>query len=73
MFCSVNLGNLENFSQRNLRSDKTRECIFRASGGQTWWRLRVFNVCAGLPKKTLDMSLLNHAVKSLPQNVSLFA
>ena len=33
MFCNVNLSNLENNLQRNLRRDRDRECIFRASGG----------------------------------------
>ena len=39
-----NLGNLENVSQRNLRTGTARECIFRAYGGtrfknshQPWW------------------------------------
>ena len=31
MFCNVNLSNVENVLQRNLRTD--RECIFGASGG----------------------------------------
>ena len=33
MFHNVNLSHLENVLQRNLRTDRTRECIFRASGG----------------------------------------
>ena len=33
VFRNVNLSNLENVLQRNLRKDRTGECIFRASGG----------------------------------------
>ena len=33
VFRNVNLSNLENVLQRNLRADRARECIFRASGG----------------------------------------
>ena len=33
MFRNVNLSNLENVLQRNLRTDRSWECIFRASGG----------------------------------------
>ena len=33
MFCNVNLGSLGSVLQRDLRTDKARECIFRASGG----------------------------------------
>ena len=33
MFRNVNLSNLENVLQRNLRTDSARECIFRASRG----------------------------------------
>ena len=61
---NVNLCNLGNVLQRNFKTDRTRECIFRASGStnfekltawrQTWWRLRE---CAGLPKKNLDTLL----------------
>ena len=32
-FCNVNLSNLENVLQRNLRTDRAWECIFRGSGG----------------------------------------
>ena len=63
VFCNVSLSNLENLLQRNLRREWARECIFRVSGGtnfenfsarrQPWWRLRVFDVCTGLPKTTL--------------------
>ena len=45
---NVNLSNLENVLQRNLKTDMARDCIFRASGGtnfenlphwryQPWW------------------------------------
>ena len=33
MFCNVNLNNLENVFQKNLRADKTRECVSTAIGG----------------------------------------
>ena len=33
MFRNVNLSNLVNALQRNLRTDRAWECIFRASGG----------------------------------------
>ena len=67
MFCNVNLDNLVNFLQRNVRKGKTRECIFRAFGGtnkvssrrQPLWRLRWLNFCTGLSKKSLDTSLSN--------------
>ena len=29
--CNVNLSNLENVSERNLRTDRVGDCIFRAS------------------------------------------
>ena len=32
MFRNVNLSNLENVLQRNLRLDRARQCNFRASG-----------------------------------------
>ena len=65
--CFVNLSNLENVLQGNLRKDRAREYIFKASGGthfenfstprQSWWHLQGFHVCTSLPKKTLDTSL----------------
>ena len=61
------VNNLENVLQRNLRTDRTRECIFRVSGGtnfenfsaqrQPSCHLRGFDVSTGLPKKALDTSL----------------
>ena len=33
MFRNVNLSNLENVFQRNLRADRTRECVSTAIGG----------------------------------------
>ena len=33
MFRNVNLNDLENVLQRNLRTDRPWQCIFRASGG----------------------------------------
>ena len=67
VFGDVILSNMENVLQRNLRSDRARECIFRASGGtnfenftaqcQPWCHLPGFNVCTALPKKTLDTSM----------------
>ena len=32
MLHNVNLSNFENLSQRNLRTDRVRECIFKKSG-----------------------------------------
>ena len=66
IFRNVNLSNLENVLQRNLRTDRAREYIFRISVStnfenffaqrQPWWRLRRFNVCPGLPHKNLDVT-----------------
>ena len=62
-----NLCNLENVLQRNLRTGTARECIFRASGGtrhkdfhQPWWWIGGGELqdVTGLPKKTLDTSLI---------------
>ena len=36
MFCNVNLSNLENVLQKNLRPDRVGECIFRAFGGRNF-------------------------------------
>ena len=33
---NVNLSNLENVLQRNLRTDRVRDWIFRASGGRNF-------------------------------------
>ena len=63
----LNLHNLENVLQRNLRTGMARECIFRASGGtrfknfcQPWWRKGGGGIqdVTSLPKKTLDMALI---------------
>ena len=43
-FRNASLSNLKNVLQRNLRTDRASECIFRVSEGT--------NVCTGLPKKT---------------------
>ena len=61
MFRNVNLSNLENVLHGNLRTDRTSECIFRASGGtnfenfsfqrQPWLRFLEFGLYTGLPKK----------------------
>ena len=32
----MNISNLENVLQRNLRTDRVRECIFRELGGTIW-------------------------------------
>ena len=68
MFLNVNVSNLGNVLRKNLRTARARECIFRASGGinfenflpkhQPLWRLREFDVCTGVCKRILDMSLL---------------
>ena len=36
VFCNVNLNNLGNLLQRNVRTDRVRECIFKASGDKFW-------------------------------------
>ena len=36
VFCNVNLSNLENVLQKNLRPDRVGECIFRAFGGRNF-------------------------------------
>ena len=41
VFCNVNLSNLENVFQRNLRTDRFWGCIFRASGGEKFEHFRV--------------------------------
>ena len=61
---SLTLSNLGNVLQRNLKTQAGSPFL---SGGtnfinfstkhQPWWCLCVFDVCTGLPKKTLDMSL----------------
>ena len=61
VFLKVNLSNLENVLQKNLRAGRAREGIFRAFGGtifenaparhQPWWCLRGFNLCTCQPKK----------------------
>ena len=58
VFRNQSLSNLENVLQRNLRTDKARECIFRVSEGTNFENFSAFDLCTGLPKKTLDMSLL---------------
>ena len=66
MFRTVNLGSLENVLQRNLRTERARECIFRAFGGTNfenvpYWRhsgVFVDSMYVPVyPKKTLDMPL----------------
>ena len=62
---NVNLSNLENILQRNLRTHRAGKCIFWASGGtnfenisaqhQPWWQLHGFDVCTGLPQKSLPV------------------
>ena len=61
VFCNVSLSNLENLSQRNLRTKWAGECIFRVSGGtnfenfsarrQSQWRLRVSMCLPVCPKQ----------------------
>ena len=60
VFRNVSLSNLENVSQRNLRTDRAKDCIFKVSGGTNFWKffrpcwcLRGFVVCTGLPPKKL--------------------
>ena len=40
MFCNVNLSNVENVLQRNLRTDRVWQCIFGASGGANFFAQR---------------------------------
>ena len=78
MFCNVNLSNLENVLQRNLRTDRASECIFGISGDtnletligqcQPWQHLCRFNICTGLHKKALDMSLNTYTYTSATIN-----
>ena len=56
MFRNVNSRNLKNVLQRNLRTGRTRERIFRASGGTNFENFSAQRR-TGLPKKTLDTSL----------------
>ena len=61
VFQNVSLSNLENVLQRDLRTGRARESIFRVSGGtdfenisawgQPWWCLSWFDVCISLPQK----------------------
>ena len=43
MFRNINLSDLENILQRNLRADRARKWIFRAFGGTV---LKIFLLCA---------------------------
>ena len=36
MFCNVNISNLENVLQRNLRTNRAGECIFSACRGKNF-------------------------------------
>ena len=59
------VSNLENVLQKNLRTERTGEFIFRAPRDsnfenfctrcQSWWCLCGLDVWISLPKKTLDM------------------
>ena len=61
VFQNISLSNLGNVLQRDLRTDRARESIFRVSGGtnfenlstwgQPWWCLSGFDVCISLPQK----------------------
>ena len=56
MFFNVNLSNLENILQKNLRTKRARGCIFWAFGCTNfepwpWWHLCGFDVCTSLSKK----------------------
>ena len=64
--------NLENVLQKNLRTNRAREYIFRASEGtnfenfpapcQPWGGLFGFSLFMVLLKKTLDMSLVAYRI-----------
>ena len=53
MFCNVNFSNLENFLQTKQKTDRSRECIFRASGDRNFVNFSGcgFDGCPVLPKK----------------------
>ena len=61
IFRNLSLNNLENVLQRNLKTERARECIFSVFGGtnfenfstqhQQWWCLCGFHVCTGQSKK----------------------
>ena len=56
VFRNVSLSNLENVLQRNLRTNRAREChrstYFEnfSARRQPWWCLRGFDVCTSMPK-----------------------
>ena len=51
MFCNVNFSSFENFLQRKQKTGRTRESIFRASGGTNFEHFSGFGFdgCAILP------------------------
>ena len=69
---NVNVSNLEMFYNKKNKTNRVRECIFKASGGtnfekfttrrQPLWGLHGFNVGTGLPEKTLDTSLVKTSI-----------
>ena len=80
VFHNVNLSYSENILQTNLRTDRAGEFIFKASGGtniesffvhfQPCLCLCGFDVCTGLPRKTLDTSLLQLPFKLLSSHIN---
>ena len=60
VFCNESLSNLENVLKRNLRTDRAKVCIFRASGGTNFENLLVQRFLKfslqNFPQKTLDTS-----------------
>ena len=78
VFHDVNLSNLESVLQRNLRTDRAWEWIFKVFGctdfgnicprHQQWWHIHGFDACTHLPKKTLDMSLWTLTYEVLPNS-----
>ena len=56
VFRNKSLDNLENVLQRNLRTDRASECIFRVSEGTNFENFSTRRqTCSHLPKKTLSL------------------
>ena len=60
MFCNANFRNLNlvNFLQRKRKTDRFRECVFRASGGTDFESFSGCN-CDGYTTKNQDHLKLN--------------
>ena len=62
MFCNVNFSSFENFLQRKQKTGRTRESIFRASGGTNFEHFSGFGFdgCAILPNVYIYMYIYIH-------------